>query len=364
MLGAECAPGGTVPRGRIDGCRDSQVWKTYYGVHTVWAYLLFRCFIIYKKIYQVLRRKKLRLFEVVSGGGLKPRAADMFILGGTAHIGGRALYTSIILGRGFANHAVEEFFHELPWVTLYIGTLAFCIGIIYATPRHRIILSDAGTSTRARLPSPIVLNLILGTLTFLPLITLNLFAALDGHARDVGDYHLAQRYNAVHYGLWSAYCWALAGVSVYFGVTLVSMLRASQVKEAVNSTEESQSAEFRRAILTLITTLACTTVIELAFAIVLLFYAIFRVAIHSIRGINIWIGTVWIFVTPLMITPIFVVMVWGVYKEKPDKAGSRTASSATHQGSGKGSEIGKMSELGSTVQTKVVTEGNGRGGGA
>ncbi|TPX63750.1 hypothetical protein SpCBS45565_g06372 [Spizellomyces sp. 'palustris'] len=347
-------------RWRISGCNDASLWKIVYictlsqqlqkqqgsllmwfGIstlgHTVWGLLVMRIAIIIKKIYIKLWRKGRKLIEIVSGG-LKPRAAEVFILAATLHMFGRALYTSIVLGDGFKLHAVTEFFHEWPWTILYDGAVLFNIGIIYATPRFKMSPgTNASGIEKVRLPGPRALNIIMAIYIIIPSITLSLFGILDGHARDNGNWELATTYNSIHYGLWGSYCWLLAALSSYFGVKLIMLLRAS-ANGALEKTDSS--GDFRRALLTLIITLSCTIVIEVSFALVLIFYSIFRESMHVHRWVSIWIGLVWILITPTMLTPIFVMVAYGLIKGKQEKMTRNASSAAT---TGKSSNGGKSS---------------------
>ncbi|KAJ3154474.1 hypothetical protein HDU86_004603 [Geranomyces michiganensis] len=325
-------------RTRIRGCKNSDIWVAIYVIHTIWAYLAaaLGLLVCYKKVYQKVWKNNLSLFEIVDGG-LRPRAAETFVIGATIHLWLRAIYTSVILAGGFGSQATAESFHELPWHILFSSAVLLSVGIIYATPRHRL---TSNKMRAVRLPSYTVLNIIMLVFTLVPAITLQLFAALDGRARDEGDAESANKFNRIHYGLWSFYCWALGGVELYFGSTLVKILSASaspatstnhlsgngggsgaggqQKSDTPSSTANTDShtadasgrASFRRAVTTLIVTIAGTFVCELAFAIVLMFYAIFRVELQSSIGLSVSFATVWVFCTPLMMTPIFATMLW------------------------------------------------------
>ncbi|KAJ3175187.1 hypothetical protein HDU87_006422 [Geranomyces variabilis] len=274
-------------RTRIRGCSYSDVWVTYYVVHTFWAYIAgaLGLLVCYRKVYQKVWKHHLSLFELVDGG-IRPRAAETFVIGATIHLFLRAIYTTVILAGGFGSQAANESFHELPWHILYSSACLLSVGVIYATPRHRL----ASNKMRAvRLPSYTVLNIILFGFCLVPMISLQILAALAGHARDNNEADKARNYNAGHYGLWSFYCWTLGGVTLYFGITLIKLLRASASpqssgnnvaaeapKNGSNATNISQNggestaaadtngrAGFRRAVMTLIVTIGCTFIMDL-----------------------------------------------------------------------------------------------------
>ncbi|KAJ3150648.1 hypothetical protein HDU89_003056 [Geranomyces variabilis] len=329
-------------RTRIRGCKNSDIWVGYYIIHTILAYFAgaLGLLVCYKKVYQKVWKNRLSLFELVEGG-IRPRAAETFVVGATIHLFLRAIYTTVILAGGFGSQAANESFHELPWHILYSSACLLSVGVIYATPRHRL----ASNKMRAvRLPSYTVLNVILFVFCLVPTTSLQILAALTGHARDHNEGDKAKNYNAGHYGLWSFYCWALGGVTLYFGVTLIKLLRASaspqssatnvgagQPKAGSSGTHSSQTggdssaadangrAGFRRAVMTLIVTIGCTFAIEVAFACVLGIFAALRVQIQSNLGWSVIFATLWIFTTPLMLTPIFLTMLWSLHKSAQEQ---------------------------------------------
>lgn len=264
-------------RWRISGCTDSTLWHIFYIIHTIWAYLatILGIWVVYKKIYRGVWAKGLSIWT-----GWRPRAAESFLLGSVVHMFGRALYSSVLLGvkdpEGFGSHALAEVLvcfqctithsslilirvfhwcppqqHDLPWIILFDAMVFFVIGIIHATPRHRL---KESTTDQVRLPSPRTLTIILLVCTNLPPITLPLFAGLDGRGRDMHDMSFSKTFHYLHHGFWAAYCWGWAAVLAYFGVVLLKLLREN-IRDLGGDDNESAAvkqakdlAEYKRAI--------------------------------------------------------------------------------------------------------------------
>lgn len=198
----------------------------------------------------------------------------------------------------------------------------FTIGIIYATPRHRL----SETTTRVRLPSPSTLTILLLTWTILPAVTLPLFAGLDGHGRDIKNVSFSRTFHYLHHFFWSAYCWGWAGVTGYYGYVLLTQLKESIKNVGEDGMESAvvkqakDLSEFKRAIKSvcsefsllwffsldtdLVDHVPFQTGIIIAFlfvsliasACVLLLYGLFRYQIGTHRAANIIFGMTWIFI--------------------------------------------------------------------
>ncbi|KNC96870.1 uncharacterized protein SPPG_07702 [Spizellomyces punctatus DAOM BR117] len=319
-------------RWRITGCEHAEVWKGFYIAHTIACFILviLGSWVIYRRVYRDLWQKKLRLFEF-SNGIVKPRGTEVFLIASCVHLFGRGLYTAIVLGDGFKSQAAAEFMHEWPWETLYFACVSFTIGIIHATPKTYMngkgTLDELSTLTKVRLPSQRTLNFLFYFFNALPPLTLPWFSIIDGYGRDTENYVLANAFNTAHYVCWSAYCWSLAAVVLYFGLKMVMILKANAVT-GVKSSENgvSQTTLLKRAMIILIVTLLGITVILISFAIVLIVYAIWRRLVQGIFPLSVIVGFIWIFVTPFMIAPIYVAVGLGIIHRKPAPASSSNKS--------------------------------------
>ncbi|KAI8823780.1 uncharacterized protein EV422DRAFT_565694 [Fimicolochytrium jonesii] len=320
-------------------CTDSTLWTTVFIIHSIWAFLLFLMglWIVVKKIGQ-LREKGLGIFEVCDGA-VRPRAAEALLVTAAAHILGRGAHTTVVLAGGFGSWAVGEILFDIPWVILFDGAVFYVIGIIYGTPRHRLV----GSSTQSeRLPSPRILNLLLFLLTLLPSTTLPLTAYLSGWGRDTAQVHWAVTFTQIHYVLWGVYCIALSGLLLHFGLKLIGILRENsgtmkvlteQVELSHTNLEGSAGEEFRRTLITLIITVGCMITMVMGSSIVLLAYAFRRIEIHNSFPLSLLIGFTWMFMMPLCLTPIFIVTIYGMLRTKKEikahqdsieKSGSRS----------------------------------------
>ncbi|TPX66485.1 hypothetical protein SpCBS45565_g04456 [Spizellomyces sp. 'palustris'] len=323
--------------GRITGCEHAEVWKGFYIAHTIACFILviLGSWLIYRRVYKDLWKKKLRLFEI-SSGIVKPRGTEVFLIASCVHLFGRGLYTAIVLGNGFKSQAAAEFMHEWPWETLYFACVSFTIGIIHATPKTYMngkgTLDELSTLTKVRLPSQQTLNFLFYFFNALPPLTLPWFSIADGYGRDTENYVMANAFNTAHYVCWSAYCWSLAAVVLYFGLKMVMILKANAVT-GVKSSESgvTQNTLLKRAMIILIVTLLGISVILISFAVVLIVYAIWRRLIQSIFPLSVIVGFIWIFVTPFMIAPIYIAVGLGLIHRRPSVIGSNKSGSKGSQ---------------------------------
>ncbi|KAI9007196.1 hypothetical protein BC832DRAFT_610350 [Gaertneriomyces semiglobifer] len=326
-------------RWRISGCTHEGLWRGVYVAHTVITSLTI-CLggvLLYKKFRASRAAGSPLLWMRTTYGGWQPRAAEAFLFFTLIHLFGRALYTALVLAGAFKSQAVTEFFHELPWSILYTGGANFNIGIVYATPRFKLT-STANSMTKISLPGPNMLNALLLIYSLVPLFTLPVYAAMDGHYRDVGDFERANYWNRVHYGSWSIYCWAIAALSLWWGIQLVRLLRSGLNKpfgppvekismpsgldrqHATNGTAGSGGrSEFKRAIIALIVNITSIVVMAISFGMVLGLYAILRVPIQSKIGWSALFGFVWIFISPLSCAPLYGVLLWNMLKSREEE---------------------------------------------
>ncbi|KAI8999743.1 hypothetical protein BC832DRAFT_594320 [Gaertneriomyces semiglobifer] len=294
-------------------------WRNVYAVHTAWAGVLCAVgsYIVYQKIYLPIWSVGKRLMVVVNRG-LKPRATEIFALLSTVHLLLRAIYTTVALSSGFGSAALTEIMFDLPWIILFIGGVAFNVGLIYATPRFKMSSSSNGDAplSKVSLPGPLTLNVLFAAYSFIPLITLPIFAGLDGHYRDLGNWDRARHWNRMHYGFWSSYCVALAGLYLWYGTRLVMLLK--QANQMMKGGETSkQSAEYRMALRTLIIILTCITVLLILSAIVMACYAAFKYEIHVREASSYLVGLIWTYISCVLLLPFFAVSVYHIHIKPP-----------------------------------------------
>ncbi|TPX70795.1 hypothetical protein SpCBS45565_g01442 [Spizellomyces sp. 'palustris'] len=300
-------------RWRIHGCKDSEIWQGFYLAHSMLTALLFvlGAWLCYKKVYQALWKQKLSLLNVVDGG-LKPRPVEALIFGTTIHILGRFIHTTKILTGEYPTHALGEFSHEWPWEFLLWGGNLFVIGIIYSVPKtylnNRGSVSNTFTISKVRLPSPKAINVIYTVLALVPGILLPLFAILDGHMRDTGQFANAVIFNRLHYYQWLFCCSIPLPILGYFGWKMVSILNAN-LEDVQDAGQNSHlKASIRRVVINVMAICALTG----SFAVVVGSYATWRVQIHTTRWLSITFAFLWIFTSPLLLTPIYVVSAYNV----------------------------------------------------
>ncbi|KAJ3186306.1 hypothetical protein HDU85_007746 [Gaertneriomyces sp. JEL0708] len=214
-------------RYRIDDCRDSDLWRAIYIAHSVFSGLvcIATLYVCYHKIYLDLWRKKLTIFEI-SEGALKARPTEVFLFSANIHIFLRFLHTTAVLGNWYSSHLAREISFEVAWPLLLWACLGFPIGLVFATPKSYI--REAGHSVgeiiHVKLPPAYVLNGIWATLIGMPTITLPVTAALDGLARDNGNYSLAVTLNRAHYYQWALFCVAALPLLCYFSLKMIHVL--------------------------------------------------------------------------------------------------------------------------------------------
>ncbi|KAI9004176.1 hypothetical protein BC832DRAFT_592862 [Gaertneriomyces semiglobifer] len=293
-------------RYRIEGCRDSDLWRAVYIAHSVFSGLvcIATLYVCYHKIYLDVWRKNLTIFEI-SEGALKARPTEVFLLSANIHILLRFLHTTAILGNWYSSDVAREVSFEVAWPLLLWACLGFPIGLVFATPKSYIRETghSVGDIIHVKLPPAYVLNGIWLALIGMPTITLPVTAALDGLARDNGNYSLAVTLNRVHYYQWAFFCVAGVPLLCYFSLKMIHVLTVNVV--GVQDVEQNKG--FRKLIRHVLINFVLMGLMSSMFALVLLMFAIFRVEILSHKEWSVLFALAWNFASPLTLIPILYV---------------------------------------------------------
>ncbi|KAI8821508.1 uncharacterized protein EV422DRAFT_45329 [Fimicolochytrium jonesii] len=317
-------------RVHIRDCKNAEIWQAIYAIHSVWCFILaaMGLWACNGKVVP-LWRKGHRILEF-SGGALRPRAVEGFLVVATVGIFGRAMYSTVIClsPTGFGSEAATEFFQVFSFVLFYDAVVVFTVGIVFAIPRQRLV---GNITVRVRLPSPQVLNWILILLVGLPTIIIPTAATLDGHSRDTLRPDRAWAFFRLFCFSWTVSLVLIGIVLVYFGGQLMmALLETERVMTSMTNShrdtvKNANEAKFRRSIVTTIVTLTALFMLDVAYCVTLCTFGLYRIEIQSFLPYSIIVGSCWILILPTLLTPVFAIMCYGLRKNEIEDKSYRTS---------------------------------------
>ncbi|KAF9380721.1 hypothetical protein CPC16_010178 [Podila verticillata] len=183
----------------------------------------------------------------------RPRPTEGFVFWCTGYFFFRCVLAVLLLaGVNEGKRGLLENFADLPWVFVSGAMGFYLVGIIYATPAsfstHNGFSSkkrrtsqgdnfnnnnDTGRFSsmmepkRVYLPTPMVLNFTLLSLTFLPLIANQILASFAGSAFDRDDMDLYSAMISAMYGVWAFVVAIIFVLYLFFGKQLLTIISSN-----------------------------------------------------------------------------------------------------------------------------------------
>ncbi|OZJ06852.1 hypothetical protein BZG36_00049 [Bifiguratus adelaidae] len=154
----------------------------------------------------------------------------LFISPTKADVAVRAiLCVLVITGADLGNRVTEENWGNAAWSFAASTIVFYLIGIIFATPHTFNDMDELNIRPSIYMPSPMRLNIVLFSLTLIPLIINHTLSTLAGSAYEAGDLNGYSRMVAGVYIMWGAVAFIIMLLYVVFGRQLLTILSKNMV---------------------------------------------------------------------------------------------------------------------------------------